>query len=168
MRRQAAGQGGFTILELLVVLVIIGIVVSLATLSVGGNESRALRDEAQRLGALLALATQEAILNAQELALEVEPRSYRFLVYDGEQWQPYEDWVFRPRELPQHMALSAVVEGQRPEEGAFGETEATRIWILSSGEMSPFTLTLALEQGPSYELTGNMLGELSLQRPEGP
>lgn len=160
-------QRGFTILELLVVVLIIGIVVSLATLSVGGNESRALRDEAQRLSALLELAAQESILNAWELALEVDGEAYRFLIYSAEEekWLPLDEEVFRQRELPPGMALKALVEGQQPEEGKFGETEASRIFILSSGEMSPFSLTVKLEDGPSYELVGDMLGGLELKGP---
>ncbi len=160
-------QRGFTLLELLVVLLIIGIIVGMATLSVGGNEGRALRDEAQRLSALLELAAQDAILNARELALEVDGAAYRFLHYDAEaeQWLPLADDVLRPRELPPGMELSALVEGQQPEEGKFGETEATRIFILSSGEMTPFTLTLKLAEGPVYELSGDMLGGLVLEGP---
>ncbi|ALP54304.1 hypothetical protein Tel_14765 [Candidatus Tenderia electrophaga] len=166
-RRQCDAQRGFTILELLVVLLIIGIVVSLATLSVGGNETRVLRDEAQRLSALLELAAQDAILNARELALEVDEEAYRFVQYnvEDETWQTLADDVFRPRELPPGIELNAVVEGQQPEAGKFGETEATRIFILSSGEMTPFTLTLKRVDGPSYELAGDMLGGLILEGP---
>jgi general secretion pathway protein H len=166
--RQPRLTQGFTLLELLVVLLIIGIVVSLATLSVGGNENRALRDEAQRLSALLELASQEAVLNGREMALQVDAQGYEFLIYDAEneEWVPLEDDdVFRSRELPEGMQLSAVVEGQQPEEGKFGQSRASRIWILSSGEMSPFTLSVKLEDGPVYELSGDMLGALTVKQP---
>lgn len=167
LRHRPHLQRGFTILELLVVLLIIGIVVSMASLSVGGNERRVLRDEAQRLSALLELALQESVLNSREMALEMDERSYRFLIYDAaeEAWLPLQDRVFRQRELPRGMALKVLVEGQQPEEGKFGETEASRIWILSSGEMSPFTLTVELEDGPAYELKGDLLGSLQLEGP---
>ena len=46
-----------------------------------------------------------------------------------------------------------------------GETEASRIWIMSSGEVSPFTITLKLESGPIYQLDGDMMGGLKLKGP---
>lgn len=159
-------QRGFTILELLVVIVIVGIMVSLATLSVGGNEARTLHTEAQRLTALIELAVQESILNGTEMALELEEETYQFLVYDGKDWFPMPDGkVFRPRELPPGMRLDVEVEGQEEEEDLFGETAASRVWILSSGEVSPFTIDIQLEDGPRYELIGDMMGGLKLEGP---
>ena len=56
-------QAGFTLLEMMVVVVIIGIIMSFATLSIGGGDRRAdeLKREAQRFMALLELASSEAI-----------------------------------------------------------------------------------------------------------
>ncbi len=164
--RQRRHERGFTILELLVVLLIIGIVLSMATLSVGGNEARALKEEAQRLSTLLDLAIQESVLNSREMALELNEDSYQFLFYDGKDWLPIADVKeFRPRELPQGIQLEAEVEGQAAAEDLFGETEASRIWIMSSGEVSPFSVTLTLEDGPVYQLDGDMMGGFKLEGP---
>lgn len=167
VQHQAVAQRGFTLLELLVVLLIVGMLVGLASLSLGNNEDRTLRAEAERIAALLELAAQEALLNGREMALELDGPAYRFLVYDPveAQWQPLADPLFRARELPPSMALSALVEGLQAEEGRFGEARALRILILSSGEMSPFSLTVELEHGPRYELEGDMLGGLELKGP---
>ena len=159
-------QRGFTILELLVVLLIIGIVVSMATLAVGGNEARALKDEAQRLTALIDLATQESVLNSREMALELDQDSYQFLAYVEEEWLPLAEVdEFRLRELPPGITLISEVEGQLAAEDLFGETEASRVWIMSSGEVSPFAITLKLEGGPYYQLEGDMMGGLKLEGP---
>ena len=161
-------QQGFTILEMLVVLLIIGIVISMATLSVGGNEARGLRDEAERLATLLELAEQESILNGREMALQVDEQGYRFLVPDdnGDKWVALVDSdVFRQRELPPGMRLKAEVEGLTAKENVFGETEAIQILILSSGEVSPFNIELEMERGPHYQLKGDMMGGLTLEGP---
>jgi len=164
--RQRRFERGFTILELLVVLLIIGIVVSMATLSVGGNEARTLRDEAQRLTTLLDLAIQESVLNGREMALEVGEDSYQFLAYVDEEWLPLAEVdEFRPRELPMGIQFEVEVEGQAANEDLFGETETSQVWIMSSGEVSPFTITLKLEDGPVYRLNGDMMGGLKLEGP---
>lgn len=164
--RQRSLERGFTLLELLVVVVIVGIMASMVSLSVGGNESRALKNEAKRLTALLDMAIQESVLNGREMALEVDENSYQFLVYFEEEWLPLEGIdEFRLRELPLGIELQTEVEGLAATEDRFGETAASRIWIMSSGEVSPFSITLKLEDGPAYQLNGDMMGGLKLEGP---
>lgn len=160
-------QHGFTILELLVVLLIIGVIVSMATLSIGTSQDKdkLVRNEAQRLVALLELAQQESVLNMREMVLQIDEESYQFLVYDGQDLVPAESDLFRPRELPTGILISAEVEGQAAEQDLFGETEASQVWILSSGELSSFSITLEMEDGPSYQLNGDMMGNLELEEP---
>lgn len=172
-------SSGFTLLELLVVLVIIGILLTMASLSVGGGgEQRQLREEAQRLTALVALAAEESILKSQELMLAVEDNGYAFLTQnEAGEWLPVDaQGSLRPRELPEGMHLSVIVDGplepltseESPAQDDNGEAkleEPGQVWILSSGEMSPFTLTLRLEDGPDYQLHGDLLGNLKLVEP---
>ena len=166
MKLRATAQG-FTLLELLVVIIIVGVMVSAVSLTVGGNEIRQLKDEAQRLTALIDIASQEAILNAREMALQVESDGYQFLVFDDQakKWLPIEADTLRPREMPENIELSVLVEGEQAKTTRFGDPEPSRVWILSSGEMSPFILILRLFEGPSYELNGDMLGHLELEGP---
>ena len=53
---------GFTLLEIMVVMVLIGILSSLAVLSIGGGPRDRLAEEGRRLAALVELHQQEAIL----------------------------------------------------------------------------------------------------------
>jgi len=73
---------GFSLLELLVVIVIISILFTFTTLAIRGTSPEELiQTEAQRLDRLLQLALEEAILKGQEYGLEFKPDSYRFLLY---------------------------------------------------------------------------------------
>ncbi len=166
MKRRATAQG-FTLLELLIVVVIVGVMAGAISMSVGGNESRQLKDEAQRLIALIDIASQEAILNGREIALQVEKEAYQFLIFDEEtqKWLMIEADTLRPREVPEGIELSIMIEGQQEEVSRFGETEPSRVWILSSGEMSPFILVVDLFDGPRYEINGSILGDLELEGP---
>ena len=80
MRQRARA---FTLIELLVVIVLLGILVSVAVLSVGGSStSRELRDEARRLAALIGVLSDEAVLDSREYGLLVNSEGYRVLRYD--------------------------------------------------------------------------------------
>ncbi|HAG20441.1 MAG TPA: type II secretion system protein GspH, partial [Pseudomonas sp.] len=80
MRQRARA---FTLIELLVVIVLLGILVSVAVLSVGGSStSRELRDEARRLAALIGVMSDEAVLDSREYGLLINSEGYRVLRYD--------------------------------------------------------------------------------------
>lgn len=145
---------GFTLVELLVVLVLLGVLTSLAVLgsNLAGNPARALYDEAERLGSLLRVLLDEAVLDNIEYGVRFEPGSYRVLRYVPlkARWEPVDG---RTHELPQWLRLSIEVEQQSVGlTGSASEREKSpvvlpQLLILSSGEMTPFTLRLASERG---------------------
>lgn len=133
---------GFTLLELLVVLVIVGITLSFAVLSLGlRSDKDIVLEESRRIAALMQLASEEAVIQDRELAMQLDGESYRFLLLDNKnRWQVIEaDEVLRERSLPEGLQAELVVEG-------IGKTSATasgsRVYFYSSGEVSPFQLSL--------------------------
>jgi general secretion pathway protein H len=94
--------GGFTLLELLVVLVIAGITLGLVSFNALPNEQQALHTEAQRIALLLQLARDEAIVRNRPIAFEAENNRYRFLIREQNGWQPLvQDDLLREREFKQ-------------------------------------------------------------------
>jgi len=91
---------GFTLLELLVVVVIAGITLGLVSFNAMPSPRQALQNEAQRIALLLQLARDEAIVRNRPVAFEAEPERYRFLMREDNTWQaiPNED-LFREREF---------------------------------------------------------------------
>jgi general secretion pathway protein H len=168
---------GFTLLELLVVLVIIGIILTFAVLSIGdGGRRDRLEQEARRLQALLTLTGEEAVLRSLELGVVLKRQGYRFVAFDGEKWQPVAgDALLREHRLPESMALELFIdglpvelsllpgEGEEDEEGPLPQ-----LLFFSSGERQPFELTVAYRDGEplSYRLQGPLLGPLQLARVE--
>lgn len=85
-RRRAAR--GFTLVELMVVLVIIGITLGLVSLNAIPSPQQHLQNEAQRLALLLQLARDEAIVRNRLVAFEADGEHYRFLVRNETRWDP--------------------------------------------------------------------------------
>ena len=138
---------GFTLLELLVVMVIVGILVSLLTLSVGLlGEDCALRREAERLEALVQIAGEETMLHGFEMGLRFYRRAYEFSIYRDEtdEWIPLvDDRLFRRRDIPEALELDLELEGR----DVLLEFEADenreyrpQVFIMSSGDITPFNL----------------------------
>ncbi|MBU9323305.1 GspH/FimT family pseudopilin [Burkholderia gladioli] len=88
---------GFTLLEMLVVLVIAGILVSAATLTMHRNPRTDLREEAQRVALLLESAGDEAQVRARPIAWQPTDNGFRFDVRGEDGWRPLRDDLFRPR-----------------------------------------------------------------------
>ncbi len=78
---------GFTLLELLVALVIVGVMLGAVALKAGPGERQQLQNEAQRIALLLQLARDEAIVRNQPVAFEADEYRYRFLVRGNDQWR---------------------------------------------------------------------------------
>ncbi len=78
---------GFTLLELLVVLVIMGIMLGAVSLNAMQSTRQRLQTDAQRISLLLQLAREEAIVRNRPTAFEATSAGYRFLVFNDNRWE---------------------------------------------------------------------------------
>ena len=157
-------ERGFTLLEVLAVLFIIGIIASFVGLSVGQRSSRAAQDEAERLYGLVRIAGEESVLQGRELAVEFTRQSYRFWELAGDnQWMLIEeDKLFRERKFPPDVNIELLVEGSA---ASFDdEKNLPRIYMLSSGELTDFEISFSLDDEKAYTLRGTINGKLELFR----
>jgi general secretion pathway protein H len=171
-RGRGARAGGFTLLEILIVVAIIGVVASFALLSIG---SRALEDrldtEARRLHELLALAADEAVLQGVELGFVQTEEGYAFLALKDGQWLPLEEsGALRGRLLTEPLYLQLRIEGRPVKPVSLAEPGRElkpQVLLLSSGEATEFSLDVrAREFVPHYRLSGDVLGRVKLERRE--
>lgn len=84
-------SAGFTLLELLVVLVIMGIMLGAVSLNAMQSTRQRLQTDAQRVSLLLQLAREEAIVRNRPTAFEANQEGYRFLVLNDNQWEIIND-----------------------------------------------------------------------------
>lgn len=77
--RCAALERGFTLIELMVVLVIVGIATAALGLSIRTDPARQLRDDAKRLAESFAAAQGEARGDGRSIAWQADAQGYRFV-----------------------------------------------------------------------------------------
>lgn len=173
---------GFSLIEILVVIVIIGIVSSIALMSLGIlSDDRDLRVEAQRMLTLLEIAGDEAMMQGREFGLEVMTDSFRFVEYDPltSQWnEVLGDDTLRLRRLPEDVEFDLFLEDQRilleMDPADFDKTESManrdpsktytpHLLILSSGDTSPFEVHITRSvDGQMVTLSRDLAGDFEI------
>lgn len=176
--------GGFTLLEVLMVVLVVGILSSVAVLGIGsGGAGRHLPEEGQRLAALLEQAANEAVMRNQEYGLRVTDRGYGFLCLDEarQRWAGCPDEIFRERELPEGLELRLLRAGAIKGLPSTEEPDGVRdrkedeegdeprlspdIFLLSSGETSAASIELRVVEEPDQrgEVSIDEVGRVSLE-----
>jgi len=107
---------GFTLIEILVVIVIISIIVASATIAVGVlGKDRQSEDQARRLWAVMQQAREEAELQGLDVGLYLATGAYEFLRFDRRVnvWQPIpDDPFYAAREMPDGLRFRASLDGR--------------------------------------------------------
>lgn len=100
---------GFTLFELIVIVLILTVVIALVGLNLTRDASDQLKDEVQRLAMVLQAAEEEAILNGRIYVVAVARDGYQVLTPDdkGKLGNISDDALYRPYHLPDGMAISA-------------------------------------------------------------
>ncbi|MDX1634565.1 MAG: type II secretion system minor pseudopilin GspH [Marinobacter sp.] len=138
---------GFTMIEILVVLIVVGLLAALAVANLGGSaQQRELENTARELFLLMQTASEQAVLNNQELGMVLEDDSYRFLVYDEleREWVGQAERLFQPRQLPETLVVTPIIETNLPTLAGREEGLRPDLVFFSSGEVTPFELELSL------------------------
>ncbi len=144
-------SAGFTLIELMVALVIVGVIIGAVGFSMRSAD-RGLHFEAERLVQLLALAREEAQVRGAPIRFESDDENYRFMIRRGARWQPIlDDRDLRERTWGGTTLLQVI----RPDGDAkieFGREQVD----------APFVLRLSRD-GNTVSIAANGLGAFGLQ-----
>ena len=153
---------GFTLIEMLVVLMIMGLFVGLVSTITRPDDRAVLRQEAERLTLLLDFAAAEAQLTGKSIAWTGDASGYRFWrAADDTSWAEIRDGeLLRARTLPPGVAVSRFrVENMRPQGGM-------RLEFAPQGSALAFNIALSLGS-ERYAVTGSPVGEVRTVPGEG-
>ena len=173
---------GFTLLEIMMVLFIIGMVVSTITYnSVQSDPEKQLQNEAKRLQVIFDMASDFAVLNQTSLGLRIDQdkASYEFVKQVSvDEWQSFDDQkMFALRELPAGYSLEIALDNLawQDEDSLFDDAlfdedlsvsddsvnigdeddlppPPPQVLLLSSGEFTPFELRMRYQSDTTIEV----------------
>jgi len=141
-KRQPCGsfelEVGFTLVEILVVLVILAVAGGLAIVAIERDDRHLAAREAKRFAGALEFAAARAQARNETLGVSAD-RTIRFWRRDasGDRWLPLDDDVLGPRMLPEPLAAAPTsYAGQRIAAEAI-------VPLRASGRNEPYTFSIA-------------------------
>lgn len=131
---------GFTLIEILVVLVIMGILVGMVSVNAYPDDRKVLRMEADRLAQILQLAAEESRITGKSIAWTADRSGYRFwrIGADDEWSEIFDNNLLRARSLAHDVTISNL----RIEAG--GPQKVMRLEFPPGGAMLAFSVDLSL------------------------
>ena len=182
-------QGGFTLLEVLLVALLMGLVASAVTLSISvAGPEQMLKKQAQRFMSATEMVLDESVLSGQFIGIVIDEDQYQFVFYKEGKWMPVDqDRLLSAKKMDAGITLDIVIDGmplvQEDEQNEswfdepFIDEESEeekkkhpepQILLFPSGEMTPFELgfnTVNDDLQPVNVLVvGDALGHLTLGR----
>lgn len=156
-------QQGFTLIEVLLVIVVIGLMVAAIQINFATNKPESqLEQEAHRFAGVFNLAAEYGLLNNLELGLFIDKNTYQFVGYDGLRWTALpNNEILVPHELPENIIIKLIFDDLPLEQSPLVSAELftpddehlaemkeglsddqkpiiPQVYILSGGDISPF------------------------------
>ena len=150
---------GFTLLEILVVMAIIGAVSALAVVRLESSDARRVAQVAEQLATVLEAARDEAISTGNSVAISSDGQGYQFWSDHGD----YGEWIALPMNelLPAKRLPDGVFwQAQRVNDrnGSLGE----RIIFPPDGVLDPFSVELRAGD-TVVQLEGDVMGRIEVR-----
>lgn len=180
---QASHLRGFTLLEILLVLVVMGLAATAVTFTMGSDPRvKVLEEAGTEFRLVMTMVLEESMLSGEQFGVVMEDDHYYFTRWniEDDKWEEMSgDPLYRERKLPENVVTDLEVEGlplvqdDEDEESEFGldkslfepsdeekrKNPEPQLLILPSGEMTGFSLWFVAEEPGMDELEWEMVGD---------
>jgi general secretion pathway protein H len=156
---------GFTLVEVLMVVLIIGVMISLTVMTLPEPSTQKKQEtETKRIAHLVQLASENAVLKSRILGVLIAENDYQFVYFNPEEkiWKPLPDRIYRPRTLPESFKFRIALEGSGY---AIPEIvdNTPQVILGANGEMTPFRLkVLNSDNQAFYEMITSLFGHIKI------
>jgi general secretion pathway protein H len=162
---------GFTLVEILVVLIIVSVMSGIVVTSLPSSfQNSDFDEESLRLKTVIELIREESLTRASEYGLKTDKDNYSFFVYNEieQNWTQLNTKPYAEHKLGYGILLKTTIEDNEliltdEEDEESSVPNAPRILLLSSGEMTPFEITMALSRDKTRTLVSDGYSELAWQ-----
>ena len=156
-------QRGFTLLEVLVVITIIGILVGVTVISFGAADQRRLSAEASRLRLAFDQAADAAMMKQITLGwfYREEENQYHFeQLSDNHQWIKSDDTIFQDYAIndPIELSIEEPIQFRTQTKNLLRKSEEKEkplLLFFSSGEYTPFEILLSDNKRSPIQIKGD-------------
>jgi general secretion pathway protein H len=158
---------GFTLIEILIVMLIISIVGSVAILTISHNQNSQYTAFAKQLTNYLTLAEQQAMMQPATLGVTFSEESFQFYQYQSDRtdkedaWTPLTDSILSAHRIPKDTQVTLVIDGKTVSPTANTEKVKPSLIISSSGDLPSFVIYIGkIGTHPRYKIVGEPNGSI--------
>jgi general secretion pathway protein H len=145
---------GFTLLELMIVIVVIGVLLGMVSLVTGASPARQVRQDATVIVQMIGQMRERAVHEGREYGLRLSAQGYRAMRLGARGWEP----VAALSAWPEDVRPRLIVDGYASTLGA--DEGLPQVLILSSDETSAFTLAFGSSSGTLLSLSADGIGQV--------
>ncbi|CAI8911007.1 general secretion pathway protein H [Pseudomonas sp. IT-P12] len=148
------GCRGFTLLEMMIVIVLIGALLGMVSLAAGPDPQRQARYQVHALAGMIQHMRERAVLEGREYGIRLSDSGYRAMRLEAREWKPMA--ALQP--WPDGLRVQLDKDGHPLRLDA--DAGLPQVLMLSSDETSAFTLTFTVRGRTLLHLSGDGLGEV--------
>ncbi|MFD2179140.1 type II secretion system minor pseudopilin GspH [Veronia pacifica] len=177
-------QTGFTLLEIMLVLVVLALSAAVILPNIPTNKNDAVKEESQRFFRLVQLWSEQAMLSTDTFGVRVDNNNrYHLMQLTSDDWVKVTKGRYsKDIELPEGVTIELEVGGFTDQEdrlfdrdSLFDDTlfadeeekekvEPPQIILMGNGEIIPFKLTFYTDDTPLWLVEGNELASFKLEQ----
>ncbi len=148
---------GFTLIEVIVVLLLMSVISALVVVNIAPDDKKQVRMESDKLAALFEQAAMEARVSGETIAWSSDGSRYFFQEKSPDSgWTAMSDDIYHPYKLPKNMKIQTAAIDQA------GLALGAQLIFNASGVNPPFDMVMTKQQ-IQMKISGDAMNRVSVE-----